>query len=210
MQEKLRKGERRAVQNRNGVMVLNGSTREKCRRFQQHTVRVNSGTKKFGVAESYNNNMGRSTNIAFLGNLKRLRSKNQNLHKNGETLDRPHYKFAAGHSLDSVWMWSVAWRPSEHEGLQCHRLQNFAHTYGIQTVEHQGRSSFLPDSVTYLILSQLTVTVDYEPFLCEKAVTPDDTNTIEDEFYCIIVGNTFTGDCIPLYNGTPCGIRTQH
>ncbi|KAJ1362550.1 hypothetical protein KIN20_022144 [Parelaphostrongylus tenuis] len=58
MQEKLRKGERRAVQNRNGVMVLNGSTREKCRRFQQHTVRVNSGTKKFGVAESYNNNMG--------------------------------------------------------------------------------------------------------------------------------------------------------
>ncbi|KAJ1352427.1 hypothetical protein KIN20_008757 [Parelaphostrongylus tenuis] len=76
-----------------------------------------------------------------------------------------------------------------------------------QTVEHLGRSSFLPDSVTYFILSQLTVTVNYEPFFCKKAVTPEDTNTKDNVLYCVIIGNTFTGDCIPVNDGTPCGVN---
>ncbi|KAJ1352433.1 hypothetical protein KIN20_008763 [Parelaphostrongylus tenuis] len=55
-----------------------------------------------------------------------------------------------------------------------------------QTVEHLGRSSFLPDSVTYFILN---------------------TNTMYNVLYCVIIGNTFTGDCIPVYDKTPCGVN---
>ncbi|KAJ1361233.1 hypothetical protein KIN20_033386 [Parelaphostrongylus tenuis] len=58
MQEKLRKGEWRAAQNRNGVMLLDCLTREVQMLSTTSGFDVNSCTKKFRVAENYNKIMG--------------------------------------------------------------------------------------------------------------------------------------------------------
>ncbi|KAJ1362547.1 hypothetical protein KIN20_022140 [Parelaphostrongylus tenuis] len=54
MKKKLRKGQWRAVQNRNGVMVVDGLTREVQMLSTASGSDLNSGTKTFRVAECYN------------------------------------------------------------------------------------------------------------------------------------------------------------
>ncbi|KAJ1365825.1 hypothetical protein KIN20_026265 [Parelaphostrongylus tenuis] len=63
-------------------------------------------------------------------------------------------------------------------------------------LEHEGRSALLPDAVISTILSQLSVSITYEPLLCHTVVL-----SLGEMFAemmppnCIIVSNAVTGIC---------------
>ncbi|KAJ1372194.1 hypothetical protein KIN20_034286 [Parelaphostrongylus tenuis] len=82
--------------------------------------------------------------------------------------------------------------------------KGFVERLVMQTVfdvlESQARSALLPDAVISVILSQLTVTVNYTPLMCAKVhLGIDDRTTMlaskEMEKGCIIVSSTVTGIC---------------
>ncbi|KAJ1355772.1 hypothetical protein KIN20_013313 [Parelaphostrongylus tenuis] len=61
----------------------------------------------------------------------------------------------------------------------------------------QGRSALLSDAIISTILSQLNVTISYEPMRCQT-VSRDLMRDMADEKKaqnCIVVGNTVTGIC---------------
>ncbi|KAJ1372891.1 hypothetical protein KIN20_035184 [Parelaphostrongylus tenuis] len=79
-------------------------------------------------------------------------------------------------------------------------VQAFVLRFVMQTVfdalERQGRSALLPDAVISDILSQLSVSITYEPLQCQKvALDPAKDKRDKDADSCIIVANTVTGIC---------------
>ncbi|KAJ1353346.1 hypothetical protein KIN20_009956 [Parelaphostrongylus tenuis] len=74
-------------------------------------------------------------------------------------------------------------------------------------LESQGRGALLPDAVISAILSQLEITITYEPLSCQKVLDgPADVTQLKmaDPPSCIIVSNTVTGICTVTVDDKMC------
>ncbi|KAJ1373041.1 hypothetical protein KIN20_035369 [Parelaphostrongylus tenuis] len=93
--------------------------------------------------------------------------------------------------------------PTRISGIAASKVgaQAFVRCLVMQTIfdvlENQGRSAILPDALISTILSQLTVSITYEPVQCQNVVLDLVMNKIPMmESGCIIAGNTVTVICI--------------